>query len=385
MKRGALHQLAQRIGAEYAAPNARDVDLQARFPHEGVNALKAEGALSAFVPRALGGLGCTMSDLASMCEALGEHCAATGMVFAMHQIKVASVVRHSGTSEYFRAYLEELATRQLLLASVTSEVGVGGDMRSSICALRREGGAYHLEKAATTISYGEHADDLLITARRDADAPANDQLLVLARRADLVLERTGDWDTLGMRGTCSAAFNVRTTGRIEQILPEEFATIASHSMVPFSHILWSSLWLGIATGAVNTARSYVRAEARKKPGTTPPTAIRVAEAMNALQVMRAGVTEVVDDCEARMLGGTEPLSSVGFAMKMNNLKIAASQQVVSIIHQAMQICGISAYRNDTAYSLGRPLRDALSASLMVSNDRIYATNAQLALVLKEHS
>ena len=70
-------------------------------------------------------------------------------------------------------------------------------------------------------------------------------------------------------------------------------------------------------------------------------------------------------------------------MKINNLKISASEQVVQIVHQAMQICGISAYKNDTPYSLGRVYRDALSASLMVGNDRIYATNAQLALVMKE--
>jgi acyl-CoA dehydrogenase len=381
----ALSALARKIGAEFAAPHADDVDVQSRFPHEAIGALKDAGALSAFVPVELGGMGCSMRDLAAMCEALGEHCSATGMVFAMHQIQVGSIVRHCGTSEYFRAYLRELVEKQLLIASVTSEVGVGGDMRSSVCAVERDGCNLSLAKDATTISYGGHADDLLITARREAGAPPSDQVLVLARKADLTLEQTGTWDTLGMRGTCSHGFKLRATGHCSQILGEEFATIASHTMVPFSHILWAGLWLGIASGAISRARAFVRAEARKKPGTLPPTAIRLAEAMNALQTMRASVYEVARDCEERMADGIDTLSTVAFALKMNNLKISASQQVFQIVYQAMQICGISAYKNNTPFSLGRPLRDSLSAALMVGNDRIYATNAQLALILKDNT
>ncbi len=41
------------------------------------------------------------------------------------------------------------------------------------------------------------------------------------------------------------------------------------------------------------------------------------------------------------------------------------------------------YKNDTPFSVGRHLRDALSASLMVSNERIHETNAGLLLVAKD--
>ena len=383
MTRTDLIELARQIGTEFAAPHADDVDTHARFPHEAMDALKAAKLLSAYVPVELGGAGCSMRDLAAISEALGEHCSATGMVFAMHQIQVGSIVRHALDAECFRGYLRELAEKQLLIASVTSEVGVGGNMRSSVCAVERNATSYRLTKDATTISYGEYADDLLITARRDASAPASDQVLVLARRANLTLERTGTWDTVGMRGTCSNGYTVHATGCAAQVMATEFAAIASQSMVPFSHVLWSGLWLGIATGAINRARAFVRAEARKTPGSVPPTALRLAEAMNALQTMRTSISEVARDAEERMRDGAESMNTVGFALKMNNLKIASSQQVFDIVYQAMQICGIAAYKNNTPFSLGRPLRDALSATLMVGNDRMYATNAQLALVLKE--
>jgi acyl-CoA dehydrogenase len=155
-------------------------------------------------------------------------------------------------------------------------------------------------------------------------------------------------------------------------------------MVPFSHILWSSCWLGIATAAVARAHEFVRQQARSKPGTVPPAALRLAEVCGLLQLMRTNVHDVAHECETLMQGatGVDALSSIPFALKMNNLKISSSQLVLQIVHQALLICGIAAYKNDSSFSLGRHLRDALSAALMVGNDRIYATNASMLLVMK---
>ncbi|MBC7792101.1 MAG: acyl-CoA/acyl-ACP dehydrogenase [Clostridia bacterium] len=378
-----LVQTARRIGVDFAGPNATSVDVEGRFPREAIDAIKKERLLSAFVPKELGGLGCTMLDLAAICEALGEYCSASAMVFAMHQIQVACLVRHGMSSVWFKQYMRDLADKQSLIASVTSEVGVGGDMRSSVSSLTRDGDAIVLNKDATTISYGAHADDLLITTRATAEAPASDQILVLVRKDGYTLEQTSQWNTMGMRGTCSPGFKVRSKGTAAQVLDTPFATIASHTMVPFSHIVWSSLWTGIATAAVTRAQTFVRGEARKKPGSTPPTALRLVEAANALQSMRNNVHAVARECDDLMTRETEALSSIPFALKMNSLKIVTSQHVVDIVHRALLICGIAAYKNDTPFSMGRLLRDAHSAALMVGNDRILATNAQLALVIKD--
>jgi len=50
---------------------------------------------------------------------------------------------------------------------------------------------------------------------------------------------------------------------------------------------------------------------------------------------------------------------------------------------SMLICGIQGYREDSEYSLGRILRDAHGAAVMVNNDRIAGNTAQLALVQRE--
>jgi len=362
------------------------VDRESRFPREALEALKEARLLSAFVPRDLGGAGCGMTQLAEICATLAQHCSATAMVFAMHQIQVACLVRHAATSPFFRDYLKGLSANQNLIASVTSEVGVGGEMRSSVCAIQASGDQFVLDKDASTISYGEHADDLLVTARRAPDAPANDQSLVLLTKADYTLERRGGWDTLGMRGTCSPPFMMRSKGQLSQIVPGSFSDIASQTMVPFSHILWANCWLGISSAAVTKARAFVRSQARAKPGVTPPSASRVADVFSDLQALRANVHDVAAECEALMSSpdaGIDVLSSLAFALKMNNLKLAASEAAADLTQRCLLICGIMGYKNDSKYSIGQHLRDALSAALMVSNDRIRSTNGDMLLVLKD--
>jgi acyl-CoA dehydrogenase len=267
----------RRVADEVAAPNAQSVDREARFPRETIDALREQRALSAFVPRELGGDGVPFRALAEACHELGRRCGASAMVFAMHQIQVVTIVRHLDGSPWFEEYLGTLVDEQRLVASVTSEVGTGGDMGRSVAALTPgTDGSCTFEKQAPTVSYGAHADDLLVTLRRAPDAEPGDQVLALAAADQLTLEPTGEWDTLGMRGTCSPGYVVRATIPAGQVLEAPFARIGPESMVPVSHILWSHLWLGIATDAFDRARAFVRAAAKRKPDEPLPAAQRLS-------------------------------------------------------------------------------------------------------------
>ncbi|HEY5245198.1 MAG TPA: acyl-CoA dehydrogenase family protein, partial [Acidimicrobiales bacterium] len=257
------------VASEIAGPAADAVDREARFPFEAIDALRAEGILSPLVPTRLGGEGASLRTVAEATAALARHCASTAMVYAMHNLQVACLVRHP-LNDQLESYVRDLVTHQYLLASATTELGTGGDTRSSVCALEREDGRYRLEKQAPVISYGEHADGVLVTCRRSPDSPPNDQALVLCTSDDVELKPLSDWDTLGLRGTCSRGFALKATGPEANILPVPFADISTQTMLPVSHILWSHVWLGIATEAFDRARKSVQSEARKNPGVTPP-------------------------------------------------------------------------------------------------------------------
>jgi acyl-CoA dehydrogenase len=49
----------------------------------------------------------------------------------------------------------------------------------------------------------------------------------------------------------------------------------------------------------------------------------------------------------------------------------------------MGVCGMAGYRNDSAYTLGRLLRDAHGAAVMVNNDRIIANTASQVLLQRD--
>ena len=374
----------RRIADEVAAPNADDVDRSARFPAETVEALRSERAFSAYIPEEYGGGGVSFEAIAAACFELGRRCGASAMVFAMHQIQIAAIARHVDGAAWFEAYLRAVAREQRLVASVTSEIGTGGDIGKSIAAVQPgDDGLATFEKQAPTVSYGAYADDLLTTLRRAPDAEPGDQVVVLTHRDQHALEQTGTWDPMGMRGTCSPGYVVRATFPIEQVLPTPFSTVGTESMVPISHILWSHLWLGISTDAFDRARAFVRASAKSRPEQLPPTATRLSQLMSELSLLRAEVSTGLRDFTDASAGDREALSTMAMILRFNNLKIAASEQAPRVCQGAMSVCGIVGYKNDTPFSVGRHLRDTMSACLMVANDRIHQTNASLLLIAKD--
>ena len=377
-----LFEAVRKVSSEVAAAQAADVDAKARFPIETLAALREYRVLSAGVPRELGGPGCSMEQLSQLCSTLAQSCASSAMVLAMHYIQLACIARHGMESEFFREYLRDVLKRQHLLASMTSENGTFGDTRSSICAVRRSNGRFALDKDATTGSYCAHADAILVTCRKDEQAAKSDQVLVLVRREDCTVTQTTSWDTMGMRGTCSPGFKLVSSGAEEQILPGAFADSSAQTMVPYSHILWSSLWWGIGAGAVAKAAQFVRGQARQNPGTVPPTAQRLAELQVQLQTLKQNWLSAARDFDA-MGDDREELMGMGWALRLNNLKIASSEAAPQIVHKALQIVGILGYKNDSPFALGRHYRDALSGSLMISNERIAAKNASMLLVYKD--
>lgn len=375
-----LVERSREIAESVAGPAAAEVDTHARFPHEALAALRDRGLLAALIPVEFGGGGALLSDVASATEVLGRHCASTAMIFAMHQIQVACLINHA-TTPHLRSLLSEIAQDGLLVASATTETGIGGDVRSSLCAVEH-GVHFALTKQAPVISYGAHADIILATARRTPDSPPNDQSLVVCRRSGYTLESTSRWDTLGFRGTCSPGFVLRAEGPPEDILDTPYADISAHTMLPTAHILWGSVWLGLAGSAVDTARRFVRGQARKQPGVVPPSAMRLAELMALYQqleeTVRGAIRRYADAIE-----NPDQLSSLGFAIGMNSVKTITSTLVVDVVTRSLLICGIVAYSANTPYSLGRQLRDAHGAALMVNNDRILANTSQMLLVHKD--
>jgi len=368
-----------RASAEVAGAHVVAVDADARFPGEAFAELRKQRLLGIQVPQALDGEGATIAEIADVCYILGQSCSSTALIYAMHQIKMACMVRHFKNNAAHEQILRRIVAEQLLMASSTTEGQAGGNVRSSEAAVEHDGAHVTLERKATVISYAMEADGIVTTARRAAGAPGNDQVLLVLLKSDYTLEKLQSWDTLGMRGTHSEGFTLRARAAAGQILPEPYEKIHAQTMVPFAHLLWGSVWAGIAAAAAAKAQAFVRHVVRQSNGQTPPGAAHFTQAVSTLRMLRGVLATGLRSYEA-IMSDEKAISSLEFQAMITLTKVQVSELAVTTVLTALRACGLSGYRNDTEFTIGRLLRDVLSAPIMISNDRILTNLATTSLM-----
>ncbi|CUT16151.1 acylCoA dehydrogenase [Bradyrhizobium sp.] len=365
--------------ATVAAADADGVDRDARFPHKAFEVAREQKLLGVMIPAEFGGFGASIHDVTDVCYTLGRACASTAMIYAMHTTKVACVVRHGHGIPWMETMMRRVARDQWLLASSTTEGQNGGNIRASAAAVDVAGDTVSLLRDATVISYGAEADGLVTIARRATNASASDQVLLALARDDYSLKRTLGWETLGMRGTCSTGFELKVDCPTDRVFPESYDKIHAQTMTPFAHLCWSSAWAGIAAAAVTRAQAFVRKAARTSGGQMPPAAAHFTAAKMSLAKLRALISANID-AFARAEHDERALGSLDLQSSITLLKVQASELAVETVMHAMRTAGLSGYRNDGEFTMGRHLRDVLSSPIMINNDRILANAATSTLM-----
>jgi acyl-CoA dehydrogenase len=365
--------------ATVAAADAEGVDRDGRFPHGAFDVAREQKLLGVMIPLEFGGLGASIYDVTDICYTLGRACASTAMIYAMHTTKVACIIRHGHGIPWMETMMRRVGRDQWLLASSTTEGQNGGNIRSSAAAVDHEGDMIALTRDATVISYGAEADGLVTIARRATDAVASDQVLLALAKDDYSLKRTLGWETLGMRGTCSTGFELRVDCPADRVFPESYDKIHAQTMTPFAHLCWSSAWAGIAAAAVTRAQAFVRKAARSSGGQMPPAVAHFTAAKMSLAKLRALIAANIDTF-AHHEHDERAVGSLDFQSSITLLKVQASELAVETVMHAMRTTGLAGYRNDGDFTMGRHLRDVLSAPIMINNDRIL-TNAATSTLM----
>ena len=111
----------------------------------------------------------------------------------------------------------------------------------------------------------------------------------------------------------------------------------------------------------------------------PPAAAHVTAARRSLAKLRAMITTNID-AFAACQHDERTLASLDFNVSITLLKVEASELALETVMHAMRTCGLSGYRNDGDFTIGRHLRDVLSAPIMINNDRILANIATANLM-----
>ncbi|MER7145005.1 acyl-CoA dehydrogenase family protein [Streptomyces xanthochromogenes] len=363
------------------AAHAADVDARSRFPVESFAQLRRRGYLGLLVPAEYGGMGGGLTELTALAQQFAGGCLSTAMSWAMHCQQTDLVVRHA-TPELRARLLPRIAAGEVYLASVTTESSKGGHLLSAHDALRGADG-YSLDREAPVVTGGMHADGFLITMRDGPDAAEHEVTLVYADSADLKIEQTAVWQTMGMRGTDSVG--VRLVGRVapDCVVGErgKFRQVAADSMVPVGHLAWSACWLGAARAVFGQLVRRIAAPRQKSGGpdvNSPLVQERVARIRLDLELVSAYLGKVTEEVgQIRARGGRLDMPAV--QIHLNTLKLAASELTFRAADRMVQLAGLAAgYGTDSPLPLERTFRDLRSAALNYSNDRLWTANGTLS-------
>lgn len=346
---------------------AEDVDASARHPIESIQAMRDQGLLGCLVRD-----DAELRDVARAATLISEACSSSGSIFAMHQSQVFTLKVH-GEGVAFGQLIDRVAADEILIASCLSESTTGGDPGQSTCSVLPSGNGVLLDKQSPAISYGAIADGIMVSARRGPDADPHDQVLVFCPADSTEVSALGAWDSLGMRGTGSGPFSLSARVPEQFVFVEPFSMIGTQTMIPASHVLWAASWLGIAREAVRRALAYLRTS--KDRGTPLETArnLKLARARRLLAEMSLDI-----DYGCRRVQANEGGLTAARTTYFNDLKVRASESLHEVVSLCLQIIGITGYLNAGEFTLARLIRDAQSAPLMVSNQRIELNNARAA-------
>lgn len=108
-------------------------------------------------------------------------------------------------------------------------------------------------------------------------------------------------------------------------------------------------------------------------------AAHFTKARSTLQTLRGLVASSLARFEA-VADDRAALASLDFQTAITLTKVDASELAVATVLSAMRASGLAGYRNDGEFTLGRHLRDILSAPIMINNDRILANVSMSALM-----
>jgi acyl-CoA dehydrogenase len=370
--------LAGRVAA-VAAEHAARHDRTASFPVEALAELRASGLLGLLVPAEYGGLDGGVTDMLDATIALGRADMSVAMIFAMHCQQVAAVVGHAG-HRLREELLPEIAAGRLYLASVTTEAGKGGHLRTAQAELGVSDGHLLVDRLAPIVTGGSHADGYLVTTRSPGAVSPTQVSLVYARRDQVEVSTEGDWQPMGMRATHSAP--LRLVGRVpeHQVVGEHgaFERIASEVFGPLAHLGWSASWLGTACGALSGVLGLLRTRSGRQsfPLDSELLLSRLGTARQRVDAVHALLRQT-----ARMVADADDLSRPRNQLLLNSLKITAAEQCHAVVEDLIDAVGLRhGYLKDSPTGLERALRDLRSAALNYSNDRLRLADGRLALL-----
>jgi len=337
-----------------ARDSARQVDTDARFPAESVEALRGSGLLGLTLPDEVGGLGAGPHEMVETISSLAGACGSTAMIYLMHVS--ASMAVAATPPPGLPDLLPALASGKSLASLAFSEAGSRSHFWAPVSKSSQNGDGVRLDARKSWVTSAGHADTYVVSTL-NADADTVDVFAVPADAPGVAV--SGDWRGMGLRGNAS---NPMT---FDVAVPESYRMGAAgggfelmlQTVMPWFNLGNAGVSIGLCQAAVDAAVRHTSAAKLE----------HLDQSLSALPTIRAQLAKMSIDlaCTRSYLDRSagrlaEPADDT--VLHVLGVKAAANDAALRITDSAMRVCGGAAFSEHL--QVDRYFRDARAGSVM---------------------
>jgi alkylation response protein AidB-like acyl-CoA dehydrogenase len=377
---GKWKRAAEKVAEELIRPNAERVDRDGEFPKENIRAMGEAGLLGLLVPKEYGGAGESLVTAAVVTEVVAKACAATAMVYHMHQTTIPLMCA-TASPEQVETFLGPVVRGEYLGAFAMTEPGSGNKIWHMDSFGRQEGDDFILDSFKSFCTSAGYADYYLVPVRADSESSPHDLSVFLVLGNDPNIKPIGVWDGMGLRGNSSRPIHfqncrVPATNRFGP--PKQgFSYMMSYALPVYLCGL-AACYVGVAQAAYEAAVEHVRkriqSDTNRSLAHLETVQRLVAEMRVAIDTVRFTVMRVALGADNAMVlfnefKESDLLDDVirdnpddPFFVEVASVKPAACEMAISVTNKALQVCGGAGYKR--GHQVERCYRDGRAGSVM---------------------
>lgn len=347
---GALREMVHRWAQERVRPMAAKVDQDNCFPAELWREMGELGLLGITVDPEYGGSGMGYLAHTVAVEEIARASASVSLSYGAHSNLCVNQIKLNGTPEQKAKYLPGLVSGEHVGALAMSEAGAGSDVVSMGLRAEKKNGYYTLNGTKYWITNGPDADTLVVYAKTDPDAGSRGITAFIVEKSMKGFSTSPHFDKLGMRGSNTAELIFEDVEvPFENVLGDEGKGVrVLMSGLDFERVVLSGIGTGIMAACLDEVMPYLaeRKQFGQPIGNFQLMQGKIADMYTKLNSARAYVYEVAKACDRGEVTRQDAAACV----------LYASEEAMTVAHQAVQAMGGTGFMNDTPVS--RIFRDA---------------------------
>jgi alkylation response protein AidB-like acyl-CoA dehydrogenase len=358
---------AELVAGDVLAKHAADVDKNARWPSESIDALRAGGFLGLTVPASHGGAGEGPRTFAAVLTKLAEGCASTAMIYLMHVCGTSVVI---AANEFGRRdqVLKDIAAGKHLSTLAFSEKGSRSHFWAPVSQATADGTGFRIAADKSFVTSAGQADGYIVSTRTAGSVDPAASTLYFVPKGAKGMTVAGPWTGLGLRGNASAPMkldNVPVAAADRVSAETDGFNVMVNVTLPWFQLGSAAVSVGICRSAVNSVRDHLNAAKLEHMG----------QALSALPNLRAELArmQITTDAQAAFIHQVawrmeHPRPDTMLAVLES--KAAANEAALCVTDLAMRAGGGTAFSGKL--SVERNFRDARAGSVMApTTDVLY--------------